>query len=208
MTQKYKVFIKNKPLYLTNSEEFYKGFTGEKTRFLNKKSLSNLILLLESQKNCQSAVIFHWDLDELLYQFRKLYKFVQAAGGIVQKENGECLIIKRKGKWDIPKGKLDDYETPEEAAIREIEEECGISGLHLGEFLTHTYHTYEMKGQQHLKKTWWYFVKSDFEGELIPQTEEDITEVVWVPTERINEIRSNTYTSIHTVLDAFQEKLA
>ena len=204
MKQKYKVFINNKPLYLTQSQSFYNCFEGKRKRFKSKRTLEKAIETLENEPLCKAYVIYHWDLDELFYHFRRIFKYVHAAGGLVQNEKGESLIIKRKGKWDIPKGKLDKGENPEETAVREIEEECGIKDLELDQFITHTYHTYRSSGQNHLKKTWWYTLHSNYDGELTPQIEEDITEVNWVANSELDSLRSNTYISIHTVLDAFK----
>ena len=203
--QKYKVFINNKPLYLTQSQSFYEQFEGKKAKFKSKKTLKHVIQSLESQKDYESCVVYHWDIDELFYYFRRLFKFVQAAGGVVQNDDNECLIIKRKGKWDIPKGKLDKNEAPEPAALREIEEECGVEGLEIKRFLIHTYHTYKMNGKKYLKKTWWYALHSNYSGDLIPQEDEDITEVKWIQESELDTVRLNTYISIHTVIDAFQE---
>jgi ADP-ribose pyrophosphatase YjhB (NUDIX family) len=54
-----------------------------------------------------------------------MQKIVMAAGGLVENEHGEILLIYRKKHWDLPKGKLDAGETLEECAVREVEEETG-----------------------------------------------------------------------------------
>jgi 8-oxo-dGTP pyrophosphatase MutT (NUDIX family) len=51
---------------------------------------------------------------------------IKAGGGIVVNEQNEVLLIYRRGKWDLPKGKLDDGETIEECALREVKEETGL----------------------------------------------------------------------------------
>ena len=73
------------------------------------------------------------------------------AGGVVTDEEGRVLWIQRNDKWDLPKGKLEAGESLEEAAIREVEEETGISALTItGEAYT-TFHTYESEGVVYLK---------------------------------------------------------
>ena len=57
-------------------------------------------------------------------------------------ELGEILVIFRRGSWDIAKGKLDPGETLKEAAVREVMEETGISGIKRKELIDITYHTY------------------------------------------------------------------
>src|SRR5215218_6550882 len=107
-------------------------------------------------------------------------KKIIAAGGIVENENGEILFQFRRGVWDLPKGKLDDGESLEECAVREVEEETGLKKVELEEFLLATYHTYHENGKQVLKESHWYKMRADGRQELTPQTSEDISEVKWV----------------------------
>lgn len=140
---------------------------------------------------------------ELLKVFEG-YKFIEAAGGIVAKGD-EFLFIKRNGVWDIPKGKLEKGESVEEGAIREIEEECNIFNLRLQQHLIDTWHTYEHKGKNVLKKTYWFYLRVDqLDTDLKPQTEEGITAVQFFGLKDFEIIRSNTYGSIHQVLDALE----
>ena len=81
--------------------------------------------------------------------FRADYKFVLAAGGAVTDEHGRLLVIRRLGKWDLPKGKVDEGEAIDAAAMREVHEECGLNELHIVRAMTSTWHTYERKGKQH-----------------------------------------------------------
>ncbi len=104
------------------------------------------------------------------------------------------------GKWDLHKGKIEKGEKPEECALREVEEECGIRGVKIKSKLCNTYHTYQMKGRWILKKTFWYNMEHTGKGELVPQTEEDITEVIWTSDSLVNMIKGNTYKSILDVL--------
>jgi len=124
------------------------------------------------------------------------YKLIEAAGGLVYNDKNQLLMIFRNGKWDLPKGKLKVGENIEQCAIREVEEECGISELLIIQQLQETYHTYEINGQKILKRTYWFEIKSSFKGNLLPQTTEGITEAVWVDKENIAEKLKNSFENI------------
>ena len=126
---------------------------------------------------------------------------IEAAGGLVFNKDGDILMIFRNGKWDLPKGKLEIGESVEECAIREVEEECSIYGLDITEKLLETYHTYNLSGKEILKRTYWYKMNTDFNGELIPQIEEGITKVSWVSKDKISEKLTNSYGNISDILN-------
>ncbi len=130
---------------------------------------------------------------------RKQYETIHAAGGIVINEENEYLFIFRKGKWDLPKGKLDEGEKTKKAAVREVEEECGISVQELGTRLCKTWHVYEERGQVVFKKTSWYNMKAP-KQELIPQLEEGITEARWIAPGDFSVVKANTYPLINDVI--------
>jgi len=111
-------------------------------------------------------------------------------------------MIFRNGKWDLPKGKLEEGENIKECAIREVEEECGISGLSISRPLQDTYHVYELNAQKILKRTYWFEMKTDFKGNLTPQTEEGITKVCWVNKEDIAQKLENSFGNIIELLKA------
>lgn len=152
------------------------------------------------------SVIFNVkDEDQLIKEFPD-YKYIEAAGGLVQ-HNDTYLFIKRNGVWDIPKGKLDKGETPEIAAVREIEEECGLVKPVIIRHLVDTWHTYEHKGKMVLKKTYWYWLKaSETKMNLVPQTEEGITEVAFFNKTEFAKIKADTFLSILEVIEALEKK--
>jgi 8-oxo-dGTP pyrophosphatase MutT (NUDIX family) len=127
---------------------------------------------------------------------------VRAAGGLVVNEKGEVLFMFRRGKWDLPKGKLDPGETLETCALREVEEETGLGQLELKKFLLVTEHEYEERGMPILKKTNWYLITATGNQKLIPQTEEDISELRWFGAADFKIVKRNTYPSILEVLKA------
>ena len=133
-------------------------------------------------------------------QILKQVKFIKAAGGLVKNENNEYLFIKRLGKWDLPKGKLEKGEKMRETALREVEEECGIKIDVLKQKIKSTYHSYVMFDELIIKKTNWYEMEIKGRPILIPQAEEDITEAVWLKTDVFNQVRENTYPLIKELI--------
>ena len=132
---------------------------------------------------------------------------ITAAGGLVQNNDGAVLLIFRRGFWDLPKGKLDAGELIPECAVREVREETGLQTITLGPFICMTTHTYFDKWtQQNVKKeTHWYAMKASslVPETLIPQTEEDIEKIEWVPVQQLPQFFVQTYPTIRSVFDAF-----
>jgi 8-oxo-dGTP pyrophosphatase MutT (NUDIX family) len=129
-------------------------------------------------------------------------KIVRAAGGLVENERGEVLFMFRRNKWDLPKGKIDHGESPAACAQREVKEETGIKHLKLKEFLLITYHIYEENGQRIIKETHWFRMEATADQSLVPQLEEDITELRWIREAGFREATQNTYPNILEVLKA------
>jgi len=127
---------------------------------------------------------------------------IQAAGGLVKNGKDEILLIFRRGKWDLPKGKLDKGETLEECAVREVGEETGLKKIQLLSPLLITYHTYHEGTKFILKESHWYRMKIDSEQTLVPQTIEDIQEVKWVKEADLHQYMNNTFPSVADVLKA------
>ena len=119
------------------------------------------------------------------------------------KRQESYLLIKRKGLWDIPKGKINKGEPKKEAAIREVMEECGIFGHKIKDKLVVTYHTMKFKGRLAIKRTDWYVMSYKGPSEVHPQINEGITKVKWMTEEHMLSIRGRTYGSINEVLDAY-----
>ena len=126
---------------------------------------------------------------------------IEAAGGIVYNDRDELLMIFRNGKWDLPKGKLEKGETIRECAVREVEEECGVSGLKIIKEVQNTYHTYFDDEESILKKTYWFLMETDYSGNLKPQKNEGITKVSWNDSiEKLTRIK-NTYANIRDLIE-------
>lgn len=137
--------------------------------------------------------------------FKNEFKKIKAAGGIVKNGKGKFLMIYRLGYWDLPKGKMESGEKKRETALREVEEECGLSNLKITKKLPSTYHMYEFKSTPIIKTTYWYEMRYDGEEPLIPQIEEDITEAQWCSPDFVYDVIKNktTYGSIELLLKEY-----
>jgi ADP-ribose pyrophosphatase YjhB (NUDIX family) len=195
MAQKYKVFIEEKVIYFTKEEiaglPKYEGLEPENFQAL-KESLVEPIYQFVSP-NPKSALKY----------FFSNFKKIKAAGGIV-KSDDQQLFIKRNGKWDMPKGKMEKGEKPRETAIREIQEECGLKGnLTIDSKLMKTFHCYFMFDESVLKKTTWFVLNYDGSKIVKAQAEEGITEVVWLKKNQLAKVKKNTYSSVRDVLEYY-----
>ena len=128
---------------------------------------------------------------------------IEAAGGMVFNPKGELLMMLRRGQWDMPKGKLDEGETIEACAVREVEEETGISNLRLNGKLQTTYHTYSFQGRTVLKPSHWFKMVCTGTEDLVPQTEEDITELRWVDKVEAAVLANKAYPSIKEMVEKY-----
>ena len=142
------------------------------------------------------------DIEQTWEKFQENFTPIDAAGGIVYNELGELLVIDRLNKWDLPKGKIEIEENPREAAVREVEEECGIKDLTIESYCGSTYHVYTLNFQIVLKRTYWYRMSAK-KQELTPQGSEGIKSAFWIKESYNKLLIKNTYRSIA----AFLEKL-
>ena len=191
----YTIFKNDSSVILTDDEHFLTQSTALSWSRENMSHVLNSFLANEGE----SFVLIGKDLDSMWSDFKKNFKLIQAAGGVVRNAENSILFIFRNEKWDLPKGKLDPGESFEMAAIREVEEECGFNSLVLGDFIQTTYHIYEEKERQILKVSKWYEMFSD-ETALTPQLEEGITELRWVSPDSKGEVLENTYPNIELLI--------
>ena len=160
-------------------------------------------MIHEMQKpGVHAGVMLHSDLEELKQAFFRKFTIIKAAGGLIKNEKGKILFIFRRGKWDLPKGKLDPGESLEECATREITEETGLEGHQLVGPLLVTHHTYHENGKFILKESHWYRFSSVGEPNLKPQEEEQITAAEWMDEDGLHKVRGNTYPLIIDLLAA------
>lgn len=141
------------------------------------------------------------DEQRLINELAAETPLIRSAGGLVRSREGEYLIIRRSGLWDLPKGWIEEGESTEEAAIREVREETGVSDLTLEPFLCRTFHTYSREGILYLKQCDWFSMSCRSKSATRPQLEEEITEAIWMTPEQIKEkIPGETFPSIIEVL--------
>ena len=192
----YKIFVGNKPIILTTELETEKGF---KNYLIDSVDINKVIAKLK--KNKYKAVhLVGTDKDVLLKKFLSLLPNVIAGGGKVYNQKKEILFIFRNGKWDLPKGKAEAKETINFTALREVEEETGITGLRITKPLEITYHIFKRHNKNFIKVTYWFEMYSDYDGKLVPHEKEGITKVKWIPQTKLKKVFNNSYANIKLLI--------
>jgi 8-oxo-dGTP pyrophosphatase MutT (NUDIX family) len=201
-----KIYFGDKPLFLCDAidsiiEPFVHHDDAVFIDEMDAHTVKSMIHEMQLAK-IHAGVFLHPDLNELKKAFWKKFTVIQAAGGLVINEQNEILMIFRRGKWDLPKGKLDKGEKLEECAVREVREETGLQKIQLQSSLLITYHTYHEGTKFILKESHWYTMRATGNEQLVPQTEEDIHEIKWVKQDEISKYVQNTFPSIKDVFQA------
>lgn len=201
-----KIYFGDKPLFLCDKidpvvEPYVHHDDAIYMDELDSHTIKTIIHEMQ-QPQIHAGVFMHQDLEQLKCALFKKFTIIHAAGGAVENEKGELLLIFRKGKWDLPKGKLDEGESLEECAVREVEEETAVTGIELVSPLAITYHTYHEGTKFILKESHWYNMRVAGKQQLVPQTEEGIDETRWVAPADIGGYVGNCYPSIRDVLKA------
>ena len=201
-----KIYFNDKPLFLTDeiNAEIEPYVHHDDAVLIDEFSTPGVNSMIHEMRlsKIHAGIFLHHDLKELEKTFRKKFTLVQAAGGLVLNDAGEILLMLRRGKWDLPKGKLDPGESLETCAVREVQEEAGLKKIILDKPLLVTYHTYDESGKHILKESHWYLMKAPGKQHLVPQQEEQITEIKWVPAAEVKQYMNNTFPSIIDVLKA------
>jgi 8-oxo-dGTP pyrophosphatase MutT (NUDIX family) len=201
--QMYEVFLNDRRIILADARE---------TPYLNDTLKHVLIendeiLAAEIRKfleNEEVLLVLAGQIEERWPAFQKLFTLVPAAGGVVCSEKGHLFIF-RRGKWDLPKGKIDKNETPEEAALREVGEETGLTDLTITGPFPSTWHIYKSSygktnGQWILKETQWFLMEAKGNETLVPESGEEIEEARWISPPEFTMIMNNTYPSLHKLI--------
>lgn len=200
-----KIHIQNKPLFLVDlvENEVNDYLHRRDTLYIDELNPAGVRTMLQEleKPDYYAGVYLHSKLNELLDAFKAELTVIQAAGGLVYTDKSELLLIFRKGKWDLPKGKLDEGEDLETCALREIEEETGAQNLTLERPLHVTYHTYHENGKHILKESHWYLIKTPKAMDLQAQTEEDIEKCEWVASSNLATYLANMHASIIDVIN-------
>lgn len=193
----YKVFFNQKPLILTSK---ILESTDSNPLIHIKFSSKNQILKAVKAKKTESVYIYHKNIKKLWEIFTKKFPIIDAAGGLVERSDGKILFIYRNNRWDLPKGGVEKKELIIEAAQREVKEETGLADLIVINKIGETYHIFNNGKNFRLKRTYWFKMKSDYQGELFPQEEEGIISAEWINKKRIPEILKNAYENIKEIV--------
>jgi 8-oxo-dGTP pyrophosphatase MutT (NUDIX family) len=205
------IYFNQKPLFLCDEvpKELEDYLHREDAVFiddLDSHSVKAMIFEMGLTK-VNAGLFLHPDMDALLKAFKKKFTVLLAGGGLVHTPDHSVLMIFRRGKWDLPKGKLDKGETMEKCAVREVKEETGIKEISIERPLTVTYHTYHQDGKHILKESHWYLMQAASKEDLQPQEEEDIEKCEWVPIEELEPYMGHTHPSIHDVISKGLQEL-
>jgi 8-oxo-dGTP pyrophosphatase MutT (NUDIX family) len=205
-----KIYFHSKPLFLCDEidHEIQPYVHHDDAVFIDELNTHTVKTMLHEmeQPRVHAGVFFHKDLEELKAAFTKKFAVIKAAGGLVRNEKDEALMIFRRGRWDLPKGKLDNDEKLEACALREVEEETGLKNVKLNSPLITTYHHYLEGTKQFLKETYWFAMEVSGAQELKPQTEEDITDIQWADHDDIQAKLKEAYPLIADVISAAKQK--
>jgi 8-oxo-dGTP pyrophosphatase MutT (NUDIX family) len=195
----YKVFVNDKPLFLTNEVAKETDFQ----LFLLESVDIEQVIIKMFQNKIQKAYLYYPDEKAILKKVKEKIPVCKAGGGLVYNKAGDVLFIFRNGKWDLPKGGIEKGEEIEDTAIREVEEETGVRNLKITHKLQKTYHVFKRGGKYKLKVTHWYEMRTDFTGTPKPQANEGIEKVAWLSPAEIKEALKNSYENIKLL---FQEE--
>lgn len=188
----YKVFVKDVPIILSTEKNIGKQYTAIPLKLARFKKIIKKI----NNGKLIYVNLYHKNEEKLEKFLRKKLPWVEAAGGLVYNKRKEILFIYRNARWDLPKGHIEKNESFEEAAMREVTEETGVTGLEITRLLDKTYHVFQRNGKFKLKATYWYEMYSDFEGELEPQKKEGIKKAKWKNFEQSQKALQDSYENI------------
>ena len=190
------IYFAHKVLILTDSPVVVEGAYRMPSSELSR---ANVLKIFETTN---TIVVIDAMIEYYFDSFKSEFKYVEAAGGLVENEKGETLMIYCYRHWDLPKGHIDAGETADVCAVREVAEETGVEGAKIVRFLCNTFHTYSVYGVWELKRTSWYHLTAQ-SCDTKPQKEENIAVAKWCSAEELEENLRSTYPTIRNV---FAEK--
>jgi len=209
-----KIFLENRIIRLSRKPPKHWSVSDVSLEYSSLRQIQEAFIEFEKEDKAERLIFWSADnFNALKADFFSLFRYIKAAGGVVKNEKNEVLVIFRYGKWDLPKGKVKngsgkngelksgvEEEKTDQAALREVMEETGLSNVTITGKLSPTFHIYHEKGKRIMKKTCWFKMKATSDQPLIPQNEEDISIVKWVGQEELELIREGTYPSLKKLL--------
>ncbi|MEJ5264601.1 MAG: NUDIX domain-containing protein [Bacteroidales bacterium] len=198
----YKVFFNDNFLQITATEPTEKNI--EIKSYAGPAQVDEWIACAKDSKSPLNWSLMTEEVQQAWEQLLNHLPIIEAAGGVVQNPVGKYLFIYRRKRWDLPKGKMDAGETPHQTALREVEEETGLSPLHILKFLTHTYHIYWLKDRFTLKRTHWYLMNYSGDKPPVPQTSEDIERIEWMTIEEFKLVKEPVFGTVIDVIETLR----
>ena len=205
-----KIYFSDKPLFLCDEidktiEPFLHHDDAVFIDELNAHTVKTMIHEMQ-QPGVHAGIFYHSRLEVLKKAVEKKFTLIRAAGGLVKNENDKALMIFRRGKWDLPKGKLNKNESIEHCAVREVEEETGLNNVKLKSPLLITYHTYQEGTKYILKESHWFTMNVSGAQQLTPQIEEDIFDIQWIDQAEIKSYFPKAFPLILDIMEAAKEQ--
>src|SRR5215203_2994091 len=201
-----KIYFNSKPLFLCDDidQEIAPYVQHDDAVFIDEFSTPAIKSMIHEMKleKIHAGILYHKDLEALKKAVFKKFTLIKAAGGLVKDPSEAILFIFRRGKWDLPKGKVDAGEPIDQCALREVKEETALEKVKLGAPLVVTYHTYDENGKHILKETHWFLMHAEGGQKLQPQEEEQITEIKWVKPPEVDKYVEKSYPLIKDVVAA------
>ncbi len=197
----YKIFQEGKSLIFPKIENGLLDFdaTLQESERYEADILSEFLQEWLDDKEQADTIVHEIGEKSVAAALNETFLMAPAAGGIVEKD-GKFFSIVRHGIPDLPKGHIEQGETPERAALREVEEETGLSNLQIVKALPSTWHCYLEQEKWKLKHTYWYLMSTAEQIQASPQTKEGITEIKTIGNEEIDDFLKNTFRSISEIL--------
>ena len=207
----YKVFFNEYRIsFLLNEETSIKDNYGRSFCINCVGDFFHVLESLEKEYLVEEKDLFCFLSEKMFHKIFENFTYLPAAGGVVKNKKNQLLFIKRMGRWDLPKGKMEKGETPEKSALREVSEECGICHHEIVKQLPYTIHLYRspfIKEDNNwvVKNTFWFEMALKEDECITPQTEEDISEVRWFSSNQLKEVYDSTYRSLKGLLDIYMK---
>jgi 8-oxo-dGTP pyrophosphatase MutT (NUDIX family) len=196
------IYLNERPLVIVATHQAIPNKYKDAVLFTlpDQTTIETTLQALETGK-LPAAIFINPDTEVMLETVKSYFTILVAAGGLITNQEEEILLMFRRGKWDLPKGKQDDGENLEACAIREVEEETGLHSITLENKITETLHFYTYKEKKILKHTYWYKMKFTGTELTIPQIEEDIVDIQWIKPENLSKYLKFSYQNITDVFE-------